>query len=122
MEREQRRAEEEAAGFLDLVTGLLTQPAPAPPLSNHTDELSTSPTARLTSPRQPSPHQAIVNPLPTLLNNVSFQAFQELCRKNGIILNPKKFTLVAQQVSFCGYVLSEEDIAPDAEKIGVIAA
>lgn len=81
LEREQRRAEEEAARFRDLITQLCTQRAPAPTPPSQTTGPDSPHTAILTSPTQPPPPKAVVNPPPTLHPDVTFQAFKEWRRK-----------------------------------------
>ena len=42
------------------------------------------------------------------------------CRAYGITINKDKFTVAASQVNFCGYILSENGIAANPEKVSAI--
>ena len=42
------------------------------------------------------------------------------CRSHGITLNREKFTVAAPSVNYCGYVVSQDGIAADPDRVAAI--
>ena len=54
-------------------------------------------------------------------HDAALMAFLERCRKEGVKLNPIKFTFKKTSVSYMGHIFNAQGLAPDPDKVKAIS-